>query len=74
VCDGSHGPPFTACDKPPSVESPAAIRKKATVRPAVAVDIGVKHENFFVAKFPDSESAKRASQPLQRLTTRASAC
>jgi hypothetical protein len=60
------------CDKPPSFESLTAIRKKATVRPAASSDNGVKHENFFVAKFDDSESAQRLSRPLRRLATRTS--
>jgi hypothetical protein len=58
------------CDKPPCCESPTAIRKKATVRPAARSDIGVKHENFFIAKFPDSESAQRAFRPRRRLAKR----
>jgi hypothetical protein len=51
----------------PFCESPTAIRKKATVRPAASVDIGVKHENFFIAKFVDSESVQRALRPWRRL-------
>jgi len=56
-------------DKARSVESADAIRKKATVRPAIAGDIGVKHENFFVAKFADSESVQRASRSSRRVAT-----